>query len=68
MMELLSSKILVFLFFLSVLNVMRHLWKIFVRLKENEVSSKYELSKWELIFLSISVSYILTTIFTGLGL
>lgn len=67
-MELLSSKILVFLFFLSVLNVMRHLWKIFVRLKENEVSSKYELSKWELIFLSISVSYILTTIFTGLGL
>lgn len=67
-MELLSSKILVFLFFLSVLNVMRHLWKIFVRLRENEVSSKYELSKWELIFLSISVSYILTTIFTGLGL
>lgn len=68
MMELLSSKILVFLLFLSILNVLRHVWKIFVRLKENEVSSKYELSKWELIFLSISVSYILTTIFTGISL
>ena len=68
MIEILLSKILVFFFFMSSINILRHVWKVYVRLKENELSTKYELPNREFIFLIIAVSYFLTVIFTGVKL
>jgi len=64
----LLDKILVLIFFMSILNLVRHIWNIFMVLRNEDVPNKYELSKRELIFLGISVAYILTTIFTGIKL
>lgn len=66
MIESFSNKILFVLFFISFLNVGRHVWKIFMMLRNQDLPNKYELSKRELVLLGISVSYILTTIFTGI--
>lgn len=64
MIELLTNKVLFVLFFMSVLNILRHGWKILAVLRNEDVPNKYELSKQELIFLGLSVAYVLTTIFT----
>jgi len=68
MIEFLLHKVLYIIFFLSVLNVLRHGWKIFMRLRDEDLPNKYELSKTELIFLGLSVAYIISTIFTGIGI
>jgi hypothetical protein len=64
MIEILVNKTLFVLFFISILNILRHLWKVFSILRNDDVPNKYELSKQELIFLGLSVAYVLTTIFT----
>jgi hypothetical protein len=64
----LLNKILILIFFMSILNLVKHVWNIFMILRNEDVPNKYELSKRELIFLGISVAYILTTIFTGIKL
>lgn len=66
MLELLLNKLLFLLFFLGCFNIIRHLWKVFLRVKEEDVPKKYEIPKNELIFLGISIAYVLTTIFTGI--
>lgn len=52
------------LFFLSILNCVKHGWEVFKRLK-NDNPDKYTVKKHELILLGVSISYILTIIFTG---
>jgi hypothetical protein len=64
MIEILVNKTLFVLFFISILNILRHLWKVFSILRNDDVPNKYELSKQELIYLGLSVAYVLTTIFT----
>jgi len=66
MLESLLNKVLFLFFFLACFNIVRHIWKVFLRLREEDVPKKYELSKNELIFLGISVAYVLTTLFTGI--
>lgn len=58
----LYSKIEYFLFFMSVLNLLKHGWNIIVELRK-ENPQKIEYSKMEIFILGISVSYILTTLF-----
>jgi hypothetical protein len=64
MITSLINKVLFILFFLSLLNVIRHGWKIFMQLRDTDLPNKYELTKSELIFLGLSVAYLFTTIFT----
>jgi len=58
-------KIISLLFFMSLLNIVRHLFNIYRIIREEDRPNKYEISKTELIFVGLSVSYILTIIFTG---
>jgi len=64
MIESMSNKVLYVLFFMSILNILRHAWKVFMILKNDDVPNKYELSKQELIFLGLSIAYLFTTVFT----
>jgi hypothetical protein len=64
----LLNKILILILFMSILNLVKHVWNIFMVLRNEDVPNKYELSKREFIFLGLSVAYILTTIFTGIKL
>ena len=64
----LLNKILILILFMSILNLVKHVWNIFMVLRNEDVPNKYELSKRELIFLGLSVAYILTTIFTVIKL
>jgi hypothetical protein len=66
MIESLLNKGLFILFFISIFNILRHGWKIIMRLRDSDVPNKYELTKSELIFLGISVAYLISTIFTGI--
>ena len=66
MLESLINKVLFVLFFISILNVVRHGWKIFMRLRDTDLPNKYELTKTELIFLGLSIAYIFTTLFNGI--
>ena len=68
MIESMSNKVLYVLFFMSILNILRHAWKVFMILKNDDVPNKYELSKQELIFLGLSIGYLFTTIFTKITL
>jgi hypothetical protein len=52
---------------MSVLNIGRHIFKIIKILKE-DIPYEYKLTKLELLLLGLSVSYVFTTIFTGLPL
>lgn len=64
----LVNKILMTLFFMSLLNVIRHLYyfiQAFIQSSEEE-SRKYKLSTKSLLLLGISLGYILTIIFTGI--
>ena len=65
-MALFLNKILFLFFFLACFNVIKHGWKVFIKLREEDLPNKYELPKNELILLGISVAYLLTTIFTGI--
>jgi hypothetical protein len=64
MIESMSNKVLYVLFFMSILNILRHAWKVFMILRNDDVPNKYELSKQELIFLGLSIAYLFTTVFT----
>jgi hypothetical protein len=64
MIESLLNKVLFILFFICILNILRHVWKVFMILRNDNIPNKYELSKQELIFLGLSVAYLFTTIFT----
>ena len=64
MIESMSNKVLYVLFFMSILNILRHTWKVFMILRNDDVTNKYELSKQELIFLGLSIAYLFTTVFT----
>ena len=62
----LTDKLLFIVFFMSILNVFRHIWEIFRRLRIGEWNKKYEIGTTELILLMISLSYLLSTIFVGI--
>jgi len=68
MIESLINKGLYILFFLSILNILRHVWKIFMRLRNENIPNRYELTKTELISLGISFAYLISTFFTGIKL
>jgi hypothetical protein len=59
-----SSKIMFFVFFMSSLNILRHIWKILIELRKEE-PQKVQYTKTDIVLLGCSVSYILTTLFTG---
>lgn len=64
------NKILIMLFTLSILTSLRHIYyfvQAFLTSTE-EAPVKYRLSKTALLFLGVSLSYILTAIFTGIKL
>lgn len=66
----LINKVLTVLFFMSVLNVLRHGY-YFIQAyftSTEEEPKKYMLSKMALIILSVSLAYIISVIFTGLKL
>lgn len=70
MLALILNKILFMLFFLSCLNTLRHVYYIIqaFMLSKDEEPVKYKLPNKSLIFLGISVSYILSVLITGIGL
>jgi|SaaInlStandDraft_2_1057019.scaffolds.fasta_scaffold138322_2 hypothetical protein len=59
------NKILLVLFSMCLLNCLKHIWNMTIRLRE-ELPSKYQVTKSERFLLGFSVSYIITTIFTGI--
>ena len=66
----LANKILLLLFFMSCLTTLRHVY-YFVQAyltSTEEESVKYKISSKALVFLCMSVAYILSVIFTGLKL
>ena len=62
----LLNKVLTLLLILSVLNVGKHLFNIINGLRD-EVPSKYVISERERFLLGVSLSYIITVIFTGIN-
>jgi hypothetical protein len=52
------------LFFLSALNVIKHIWVILVEFRKEE-PKEIVYSKSDILFLGLSISFILTIIFTG---
>jgi hypothetical protein len=66
MIESIINKVLFTIFFISILNILRHGWKILMKLMDDDIPNKYELSKTELIFLGLSVAYLISTIFIGI--
>ena len=62
------NKILIVLFFLSCLNVLRHAY-FFIQtwfLSSDDTPVKYTINSKSIFLLGVSISYILTVIFTGL--
>jgi len=57
------SKIMFFILFMSILNILRHGWKILMELRKEE-PQKIEYSKSDILFLGFSISYILSVLFT----
>lgn len=60
------EKIFYTLFFMATLVVVRQLVDILRRLKGDGYKEKYEVSRTELILLWLSLSYLLSSIFTGI--
>lgn len=58
------EKISFFLFFLSILNILKHSFNFILELRR-EQPEEISLNKRELVFLGFSIAYILTIIFTG---
>jgi len=65
--EFILNKVLLVIFILCVLNCSKHIWNIINGLRE-EVPTKYEISRGDRFLLGLSVSYIITTFFTGIQL
>jgi len=59
------NKILFITLFMSVFNVIRHIWLMIKIIREEDVPNTYILPSKDLILLGLSIGYILTTIFTG---
>ena len=59
------NKILIVLFLMCLLNCLKHIWNMTIRLRE-ELPSKYQVTKSERFLLGFSISYIITTVFTGI--
>jgi hypothetical protein len=70
MIELLLNKVLMVLFFVSILNVVRHGYYFIQAIitSTEELPIKYVISKNYLILLGLSISYILSVIFTGINI
>lgn len=67
----LINKILMTLFFMSSLNVLRHIFyfvQFFVQPVNDDQINKYKISPKSLLLLGISLGYILTVIFSGIGI
>jgi len=65
------NKILIMLFFISALNVGRHLYyfiQTYMKVVDNteEVVFKYRLTSKSLFLLCVSLAYLLTSVFTGI--
>lgn len=65
MIDLILNKIIFMLFFLSLCNVVRHSFLFFLKISDQE---KYKISNMALFYLGLSISMILTSIFTGIKL
>jgi hypothetical protein len=63
--EIILNKVLLIIFLMSVLNCLKHSWNIINSLRE-EVPNKYEVTRWDRFLLGLSISYIITIVFTGL--
>jgi hypothetical protein len=68
MLELLLNKVLMVLFFVSILNMFRHGYYFIQAIvtSTEELPMKYVISKNSLILLGLSISYVLSVIFTGI--
>ena len=68
MIELLLNKVLLVLFFISLLNTIRHMYYFIQAIvtSTEEQPIKYVISKNSLILLGLSISYVLSVIFTGI--
>lgn len=68
MFEVLLNKLLMFLFFVSLLNSIRHAYYFIQAIVSSteEQQLKYVISKTSLILLGLSLGYILSVIFTGI--
>lgn len=63
MIDIFLNKLMLLLLVLSVLNTLRHAF--FFIIDSLILEKKYVLSKWSLICLGISLSYIITVIISG---
>lgn len=63
MIGLVLNKIIFILFFLSTLNVIRHLFLFLLKISDQD---RYKISNTSLIYLGLSLSMILTSLFTGI--
>lgn len=65
MTELILNKILFIIMVMSILNCLQHVWRVVNNLMK-DVPDKYSITKIDSILLGFSLSYIITTIFTGI--
>jgi hypothetical protein len=68
MIGLFLNKVLIVLFFMSILNILRHAYYFIQAIvtSSEELPIKYVVSKNSLILLGLSISYVLSVIFTGI--
>lgn len=59
------NKIFFILFFMCVFNILNHTWNVINKLRQ-EIPDEYTISPKEKFLLGLSVSYIITTILTGI--
>lgn len=70
MLEFFISKIYYVLFILSILNIMANIYK-FLRswaLSENNEVSRYKITKKDVVYLGLSISYFITSCIIGITL
>lgn len=63
MITIVVNKIMFILFFLSLVNVVRHSLLFLIKISDQE---KYRVSNTTLFYLGLSISMLLTSIFTGI--
>jgi len=63
MVQLILNKIMFVLFFLSLINVIRHTLLFMLKLDDTK---RYTLERTELFYLGLSISMLLTSIFSGI--
>jgi hypothetical protein len=68
MIEILLNKLFIVLFFVSLLNTLRHTYYFIQAIvtSTEEQPIKYVIPKTSLILLGLSIAYILSSIFTGI--